>query len=229
MIVKRHILFSDEPDKKPTKLVFEFDPPVEVEAPLVSRKAMYIDVPGFPMSADFRKVTVTPPINEKGKLYIQEVAKPGDLISLVLRPKYKLQNLVLDRVHQMTITAPNDCLVYWFMVGRDGVFVVSGDMVKDDGIQKKLHSNQDDIPLHAYMVQRALADTEVTMKSVETPPDLMNTEQAAKYLGMSKWTLYDKARLGDIPRTRNKKFRKVDLDAYLQSSEKKGRRGRRSL
>jgi hypothetical protein len=96
-------------------------------------------------------------------------------------------------------------------------------MVKDDeGFFVKLKSNLKDIPYRAYIVQRSLASTEPTDAVL---PSIMNTGQAAAYPGLSQSKTYKLAQSGEIRRTPQKRFRKVDLDAYLHASQKpkKGR------
>lgn len=53
----------------------------------------------------------------------------------------------------------------------------------------------------------------------------MDTKEASKYLfGISDSTLFKKAQAGLIPPTPHKKFRRVDLDAYIAGGTNRGQR-----
>ncbi|RPH93360.1 DNA-binding protein [candidate division KSB1 bacterium] len=129
----------------------------------------------------------------------------------------------------MSSLADANRLQYWITVGREGAVEVTGEMVKDDddGFFAKLKSNLKDIPFRAYIVQRSLAGSKVTIEVIARPPDLMDTNTAAKYIDVSKSKMYKLAESGVIPRTPNKKFRRTDLDAYLSSGLKGKKRSSR--
>lgn len=76
-----------------------------------------------------------------------------------------------------------------------------------------------DIPFRAYIVQSTLANSAVTVAEVLREPELMNTKEASKYLGVSVSQVYKLAAGGRIPRTPHKKFRKTDLDAFLSGQK----------
>ena len=110
----------------------------------------------------------------------------------------------------------HDGLQYWFTIGKDGVFEITGQLIRDDdGFLGKLRADLRDTNMRSYLVTRSLADSEkLSIDEVEFP-GIMTAEEAAQYLRISKSTLYKNT---EIPRTKNKKFRKVDLDKYLCKS-----------
>ena len=64
----------------------------------------------------------------------------------------------------------------------------------------------------------------------EPIPDLMNMDEAAEYLRISKKTLYNRVSLKTVPFTKvggKNMFRKPDLDQYLENQTRKPKTGRR--
>lgn len=88
--------------------------------------------------------------------------KAGETISIVLRPHFRLKDVVLGS--GPPATNPGGCeegLHYWFTIGQGGVFELTGGLIKDeDGFFVKLQKNLIDMPIRSYIVQRTLADTE---------------------------------------------------------------------
>jgi excisionase family DNA binding protein len=164
-------------------------------------------------------------INHNGILHIKEVMKAGEVLSVRLRPRYRLKNVVLGSAHQLQVIPDDKRLQYWITVGRDGVVEITGEMARDDdNLFAKLRSNLKDIPFRAYAVQQTLAAREGN-PIAPAVPDVMTTQEAAHYLLLSVSKVYKLAQSGELKRTPQKRFRKPDLDAYLQSKPK-GRKAR---
>ncbi len=215
MLISRHLVFID-------MLVgcwrqeLCFDPPLEIDLSLGKISSILNShmPPKGTSSGSLRKCK--PVVNANHILHVNEVMKTGESLSVGIRPGFRLNNITLDPSHSLQILANDYGLVFWFSIGRDGVFEITGEMVKDDDRYfTKLKSNLKDIPFRAYIVQRSLADSKVTMAEIAKPPDLMDTKTAAKYLGVSTSKVYKLAESGVIPRTPNKRYRRVDLDTYL--------------
>ncbi len=227
MKISRHIRYIDiEGADYCIRRDMRFDPPVEIESTIgASDPDIYKELDFTTVEADTAKGRTARIVNEASVLLVNEVMSAGEVLSVELRIGHRLKDIVLDSAHELRILAWDEGLLYWVTAGRDGVLEITGQVVPDDeGFFRKLKANLTDTAFRAYIVQRSLADTKVTLERVDRVPDVMTTEEAARYLGISKWTLYKKAGSGEIPRTRHKKFLKTDLDIYLRVS---GRRRRR--
>ena len=225
MIVSRHITYTDNPVCC-ERIEIVFDPPVDIDSPLGKVGSLYKD-----RIRGAKQVTRRPckaVVNANGLLHVKEVMQAGELLAIRIRPGHRFRNLVLDKAHQLQVMPDAHRLQYWITAGRDGVVEVTGEMVKDDeGFFAKLKSNLKDIPYRAYIVQRSSAGSKMAIEGAGRPPDVMDTQQAAKYVGRSVSWLYKRAESGEIPRTPHKRFRKVDLDAFLAGRERKGKNRKR--
>ncbi|MBC8276920.1 MAG: helix-turn-helix domain-containing protein [FCB group bacterium] len=194
------------------RVEFKFDPPVEIQSPLGALKEIY---DGIDLTAHMVAEQTFSGINENGILHVTEVMKAGEVFSIEVRKGHRLDKIVIDLVHTLQIMAAHNCLQYWFTIGKDGVFEITGQLIRDDdGFLGKLRTDLRDTNMRSYLVKRSLADSEkLSIDEVEFP-GIMAADEAAQYLRISKSTLYKKT---EIPRTKNKKFRKVDLNNYLKS------------
>lgn len=218
MLVSRHIIYTDNPVAC-ERIAIVFDPPMDIDSPLGKVESVYKDRIREAEQASRRECK--PIVNANGILHVKEVMRAGELLTLRIRPGYCFRNMVLDRAHALQVLPDTDRLQYWITVGIDGVVEVTGEMVKDDeDFFAKLKSDLKDIPFRAYIPQRTLADTKVTLDQIRALPDVMDTKVAARYLGVSVSKMYKLAEAGQIPRTPHKKFRKVDLDNYLKGGLK---------
>ena len=72
------------------------------------------------------------------------------------------------------------------------------------------------------MVKDAVADAIDTQRHSKETDEFLNAKQAAKFLGLSVSTIYQKVHLGTIPHfKRNSRlyFSKADLTSYIKSGE----------
>lgn len=141
-----------------------------------------------------------------------------------IRPGHRFRNLVLNKAHQLQVMPDAHRLQYWITAGRDGGAEVTGEMVKDDeGFFAKLKSNLKDMPYRAYIVQRSLASSKMAVQGAGRPPDVMDTQQAAN----TSAGLCPICTSGLKAGKSRKRFRKVDLDAFLAGGERRGKNRKR--
>jgi predicted DNA-binding transcriptional regulator AlpA len=223
MLITRHIIYRDQASAC-WRQELRYDPPLEIDLSLGKVSSILNSQSSRKNRSGGSLRKCKPIVNANGILHINEVVKAGETISIVLRPNYRLKNVVLGEAHSLQALVDEQGFQYWFTIGQDGAFEMTGSLVRDDeGFFLKLQKNLKDIPFRAYIVQLTLADTKVTLAAHDKPPDLMDTKAASKYLGISDSTLYKKAQAGLIPRTPDTKFRRVDLDAYLAGSKRSGK------
>lgn len=224
MQVTRHIIFRDQVAAC-WRQELRYDPPLEIDLSLGKVSTILNSQSSLKNNAGGSLRKCKPIVNTNGILHINEVVKAGETISIVLRPHFRLKDVVLGEAHRLQILVDEVGLHYWFTIGQSGVFELTGGLIKDeDGFFVKLQKNLIDMPIRSYIVQRTLADTKVTLAEQARPPELMDTKEASKYLGISDSTLFKKAQAGLIPRTPHKKFRRVDLDAYIAGGTNRGKR-----
>jgi excisionase family DNA binding protein len=219
MLISRRIIYTDSANYC-NRIELVFDPPIDIDSPLGKVDFIYKD--GTSGAKESTLHHCRPIVNANRLLHVKEVMQAGELLAIRIRLGHRFQDLVIDQSHQIQVIADSDRLQYWITAGRDGVVEVTGEMVKDDeGFFAKLKSNLKDIPYRAYIVQRSLAGAKPTDAVI---PSIMNTGQAAAYLGLSQSKTYKLAQSGEIRRTPEKRFRKADLDAYLEASQKPKKR-----
>lgn len=220
MLISRHIIYTDNPVVC-ERIEISFDPPVDVDSTLGKIESIYDDETlrgGNPI-----RRAVSAVINRNGLLHVKEVLRSGELLTIRLRPKHRLKDVVLNETNELQVLADQNRLQYWISAGKDGVLEVTGEMVKDEeNFFSKLRKDLTDVPMRAYIAQETLLNRKEISKAVSVP-DVLTTAEAADYLSLSTSKVYKLAQSGDLKRTPQKRFRKSDLDAYMQSRQKKKR------
>lgn len=203
------------------RIEISFDPPIDIDSSLGSVESLYKDEILKRGAAVRRKVSAV--INQNGILHVKEVMQSGELLTIRVRPKHRLNNIVLHQSHELQVLPDQQRLQYWITAGKDGAVEVTGEMVKDDeNFFSKLKSNLTNMPLRAYIVQETLLDR-MGIPNAVVVPDVMTTAEAADYLSLSKSKVYKLAQSGSLKRTPQKRYRKSDLDDYMRSQPKKRR------
>ena len=220
MKTTRHIHINDSKDGC-IRQEFSFDPPIELQSTLGAIDEIYagVDLEGHVIAEE-----IIPVINRNGILHISEVMKAGAVFSIEVRKGYRLNKIVIDSANTLQLLATPHKILYWFTIGRDGIFEITGELVKDDdGILGKLKADLKDPHMRGYLVKRSLADSEVSMAKLDEPPKIMKHNEAAKYLRLASQTLYNKVAAGEIPRRPGNVYLKEDLDAYIRKPKSRGR------
>jgi excisionase family DNA binding protein len=226
MFTARHIIYRDQSEAC-WRQELRYDPQLEIDLSLGYVSSILDSQSGRKNRTGGSLRKCKPIVNPNRILHINEVMKAGETISIVLRPNYRLKNVVLGEAHSLQVLVDEHGFHYWFTIGQDGAFEMTGSLIRDEeGYFHKLQSNLIDIPFRSYIVRQTLADTKVTLAALDKPPDLMVPKEAAAYLRISLSTFYKKSAAGEIARTQNNRFRREDLDDYLDGHKKSGKRKR---
>ena len=146
-------------------------------------------------------------------------------------------NKVLDQI----VVIPEDLifdiycnkksLLYSFYSPEKDTISITAKVIDDNaGIKNELLANLGDIPLRQYYVKRSLVSTKEGLEKDRFVPDVMDVEKAAGYLGISKKTLYNWAHkniIKSLHAGRLLRFRKDDLDKFLEENPKVRKKTRR--
>lgn len=129
------------------------------------------------------------------------------------------------------ISGEDNCLLYGFYNSSTNRISVMGKVAQDTrGIYSIIKANTDDLELRHYYLKASFARAVAPGESAPVP-DLMGLDEAANFLGISVNTLYNWINDEKIQVTkvgRLNKFRKEDLDRYLENQTRKPKTGRRS-
>ena len=189
MRISCHVRYIDiEGENYCIRKDMRFDPPVEIESTVGSSDPdIYKELEFTTVEADTANGRTARIVNDAGILLVNEVMSAGEILSVELRIGHRLKDIALDSAHELRILGWDEGLLYWITAGRDGVLEITGQLVPDDeGFFRKLKANLTDTAFRAYLVQRSLVDSKVTLERVERVPEVMTTEEAARYLGISK-------------------------------------------
>lgn len=226
MKTSRHIHYVDQMDSG-LRYEFVYDPPRSSKYHL-SEIEDWFESAKLPIDDEGSNVRqIQSPVSKGGLLRLVEVMKPGELLSFQLRSGHRLQNIVLDDADRVQIfnwkvqiqdgasgkNGDSFGLTYLVTIGRVGAFEMTAEVVKDDDhFSDKLRNDPSDAPMRAYLVHRSIAAIEDLAAQVESFPEIMSHEQAARYIGVAKGTLYN---LRDVPRLKHNRYSKQALDEYL--------------
>jgi len=212
---------------------FEFNETIEF--PLVTGKIEYMITEDMLKPDSFNaeaKYLKTPLLDTAGIM--------KNIINVGTEGFYFLE-LPSDKVLDQVVIMPNDVVVDIFCVGnnllysfysptKETISITAKVIDDDEGIKNELLANLKDIPLRQYYIKRSLASTKEGLEKERFVPDVMDVEKAAKYLGISKKTLYNWAsnsKIKSLHAGRLLKFKKDDLDNFLEENpavKKKTRR-----
>ncbi|MCB2212934.1 helix-turn-helix domain-containing protein [bacterium] len=160
---------------------------------------------------------------QESLLVLSEVMEAGDVITIELRKKHVLEQIILDRVHELVELVHDSGklygMLYWIKAGRTGVCSMKARVVQDKkGAASKIgkiRANMKDHDYRDYLSKQERVGSDVPRREW---PQLLTFAEAADYTGFSVSTLRRESP-DDLPRIR-RKLRKTDLDKFL---ERKGK------
>lgn len=216
MEISKHIHYRDNLEKC-YRFEFNFNPPRKAPSTLGKVEVFYDDSPPdkFTHCDDI--------INNNHILQLREIMEPGEVLSIEVRKGYILRNISFSEEHQLQIYVnQGNSFLYWITVGKRGVLELTANLVKDEhNLCGRLARNLSDVGVRNTILKILLTNTVVELEDLGKVPELMKHSEAAKYLRISESSLYKKVALKEIKRTRNKKYRKDDLDEYINLRSKR--------
>jgi excisionase family DNA binding protein len=155
-----------------------------------------------------------------------KIGKEG-LYFLEIRFGYIIANLIVhpDDVIVDIYFGIDDTLIYSFynLSDQDLIEVVAKIIPDDEETPKKLRTDPTDIYWRNYFIRRArniLTEANVPKKVAKVKEhEILTAQEAADYLRISKKSLQNYVSQGKVVSLRSGKFRKKDLDSYLESKK----------
>ncbi len=183
------------------------------------------------------EISDTPLFNEKGLGKLVPDVGPKGIYYLELRSGVKLENiyaepedLMIDIYYggQATVdkTSTRKSLLYAFYnPTRKSVINLSCRIVIDtENTWQKIFAYPDDLHWRQFFIKQAMAGNVSSSESLHLPRELMNQDQIADYLQVTKktiqnWTTNGIIPFEKLPGTREVRYRKSDIDVLLKSSD----------
>ncbi len=174
-------------------------------------------------------LSTSPLFNDSGLAKLIPEVGPKGIYYLELRPGHKLRQLVVepeDVVVDIYI-GPKDALIYSFYnpTQRNSISIMAAIEKDTEGVYSQIKAEPDDLIWRHYFVERALLSTQkgapINIKSEKIAREILTADEAANYSRMRKKTLQNYASEGKIKSLKGGKFRRKDLDEYLELKKKK--------
>ena len=190
------------------------------------------------------EISNTPLFNEKGLGKLVPDVGPKGIYYLELRPGYKLEKLYVEPddvivdiyfggLATLDKSSSHKSLVYSFYnPTRRTAINISCRLINDsENIWQKIYMYPDDLYWRQYFIKQAMTGNVISLESSPAQKELMNQDQIAEYLQVSKktiqnWTTNGIIPFEKLPGTREVRYRKSEIDTLLKSGNdwKKKRR-----
>jgi excisionase family DNA binding protein len=196
----------------------------------------------FPTKNYKPEISDLPLFNEKGLGKLIPQVGPKGIYYLELRPGYKLEKiyaepdeLIIDIYyggqHVIDKTSSHKSLIYSFYNPTRRVAInISCRLVKDtESIWQKIYAHPDDLYWRQLFINDAKSGNILSVQIQPPVKELMNQDQLAEYLQVTKktiqnWTANRTIPFEKIPGTREVRYRKSDIDAHLKSADNSQRK-----
>lgn len=178
--------------------------------------------------------------NNKGLAKLALPIGPNGVYYLVLRAGHSLKQLTYDPVEVVPdiflhfdfnnktrkYDIPNNRLLYSFYnpTRRQSISISCKITEDNENIYSKIHANPADLYWRQYFIKNAMMDSADQGNIIMSVRDLMNQDQLADYLQVSKKTIQNWTAAGTIPiekivGTKEVRYRKTDIDAILKTKK----------
>jgi len=181
------------------------------------------------------EVSDTPLFNEKGLGKLVPDVGPKGIYYLSIRPGFKLEKLfvepddVVPDIYysgHLTVdkTSSHKSLLYAFYnrTQKNVINISCQIRLDSENIWQKLYSYPDDLHWRQFFIKQAMEGIRISIDSSLAHRELMNQDQIADYLQVSKKTIQNWTTNGIIPceklpGTREVRYRKLDIDSLMKS------------
>lgn len=178
--------------------------------------------------------------NDSGLARLALPVGPKGVYYLILRANHSLKQLTFDPIEVVpdiflnfdfnkktqNWDVPNDRLLYSFYnPTRRQSISISCKLDEDtENIYSKILANPDDLYWRQYFIKNAMMESIDQREFIRSVRDLMNQDQLADYLQVSKKTIQNWTAAGTIPiekivGTKEIRYRKTDIDAILKTKQ----------
>ncbi len=209
---------------------YTYDLSIEIEFPFAAGMLQELVPQDKSQISKYKpEISDIPLFNEKGLGKLVPDVGPKGIYYLELRPGYKLKQLIVnpEDIDVDIYIGPKDTLIYSFYnsTKRNSISVKAAIEKDNEGVYSKLKAEPEDLIWRHYFVTRALSSSQETIltskKSETTGKDILTADEAAVYTRRSKKTLQNYASQGKLRSLKGGKFRRKDLDDFLEHVKKK--------
>jgi len=203
---------------------------IEIDFPFVAGKLQEL----VPKDHQYGKqskleLSTSPLFNETGLTKLIPEVGPKGIYYLELRPGHKLKQLIVEPedVYVDIYVGPKDTLIYSFYnPTRRNTISITAAIGKDtEGVYSQIKAEPNDLIWRHYFVQRALLSSQknvsIKKQSEKIDKEILTADEAANYSRMKKKTIQNYASQGKIKSLKGGKFRRKDLDEFLEQKKKK--------
>jgi hypothetical protein len=175
------------------------------------------------------EISDTPLFNEKGLGKLVPDVGPKGIYYLEVRSGHKLKQLIVDPedVDVDIYIGPKDTLIYSFYnpTKRNSISIKAAIEKDTESVYSQIKAEPEDLIWRHYFVKRASLSSQGTIsapkKSEITEIDILTADEAAVYTKRTKKTLQNYASQGKLKSLKGGKFRRKDLDEFLEHKKKK--------
>jgi excisionase family DNA binding protein len=204
------------------KQEFHFEDPVDLPPLIDNSQPVYsqsdLSQPGYKGTLRECKSIVSP----TGVLHVTEVAKPGMILSLDLLSEEGIQDVILHPDDDLLLLPRSTSLLVWITAGSSGILVVKAKVVQDKGqMLRRFLAARGDLPLREYYLTQVKApDPNVQLKP-KVYPEIMTLQEVCEYSRCSEKTIRRRMQDGKLNRLSNRKFKRSEVDAFLETHARK--------
>jgi hypothetical protein len=166
--------------------------------------------------------------NESGLTKLIPEVGPKGIYYLELKPGHKLKQLVVEPedVFVDIYFGREDTLIYSFYnpTRRKSIAITAAIEKDTEDVYSQIKTEPKDLIMRQYYIKRALQSSSESVKEKtkvqKFTKEILTADEAAIYSRMKKKTLQNYASEGKIKSLKGGKYRRTDLDEYLEQKKK---------
>ncbi len=167
--------------------------------------------------------------NESGLTKLIPEVGPKGIYYLELKPGHKLKQLVVEPEDVVVdiYFGREDTLIYSFYnpTRRKSIAITAAIEKDTEDVYSQIKTEPKDLIMRQYYIKRALQSSSESVKEKikvqKFTKEILTADEAAIYSRMKKKTLQNYASEGKIKSLKGGKYRRTDLDEYLEQKKKK--------